>query len=97
AAGESNAVDTQPKNMNSLRPFTASLAFLILPLLLVAAQNPAAESSGTITGRVQNVVSGQYLNNARVSVKGTDLIAFTDQSGTYRLVNVPPGPVELEF
>ena len=58
----------------------------------------AAESANTavITGRVQNAVNGQSLNNARVSVKGTGLVAFTDESGTYRLTQVPAGPVILE-
>ncbi|MDO8539304.1 MAG: TonB-dependent receptor plug domain-containing protein [Opitutaceae bacterium] len=53
-------------------------------------------SSATITGRVQNAAAGQYLNNVRVTVKGTDLVAFSDESGTYRLTQVPAGPVVLE-
>lgn len=48
----------------------------------------------TITGRVQHSASGHYLNNARVTIKGTDLVAFTDDSGTYRLDRVP-GPTAL--
>lgn len=56
----------------------------------------ATHAAGTISGRVQNVVSGQYLNNARVVVRGTDRIAFTDDTGTYRLANIPPGPVVLD-
>ncbi|MBI4622711.1 MAG: carboxypeptidase-like regulatory domain-containing protein [Verrucomicrobia bacterium] len=52
--------------------------------------------TGSISGRVQNSVTGQYLNNARVTVKGTDLVAFTDESGTYRLTHVPVGPVVLD-
>lgn len=51
---------------------------------------------GSVTGRVQNVATGQYLNNARVSVKGTGLVAFTDAFGVYRLVNVPVGSVVLD-
>ncbi len=54
------------------------------------------QATGTITGRVQNVVTGQYLNNARVTLKGTDQTVFTDNHGTYRLVGVPSGPVTLE-
>ena len=85
---------------------TNSLAWLVSVALLTSAVSPAfgAErgagplpSVGSITGRVQNVVTGQYLNNVRVSIRGTDVIAFTDQAGTYRLANVPAGPVELEF
>ncbi len=61
-----------------------------------AASTAPAQATGTITGRVQNVVTGNFLNNARVVVKGTDLVAYTDQSGTYRLVGVPGGDVTLE-
>lgn len=63
-----------------------------------AAERSAATSAGTgtVTGRVQNVVSGQYLNNVRISIRGTDLVAFTDQAGIYRLNHVPAGPVVLE-
>ncbi len=55
----------------------------------------SAAQSGSISGRIQNSATGQYLNNARVTVKGTELVAFTDESGTYRLAYVPPGPVVL--
>ena len=56
----------------------------------------ATPQTGAISGRVLNVATGQYLNRARVSIKGTDLVAFTDASGTYELVNVRSGPVVLE-
>ncbi|MBI5692335.1 MAG: TonB-dependent receptor [Verrucomicrobia bacterium] len=58
---------------------------------------PAAVPTGEITGRIQNVVTGQYLNNARVTVTGTDLVAFSDQTGSYRLTGVPAGTVTLEI
>ena len=60
----------------------------------VSASSPRA--SGTITGHVQNVVTGQFLNNARVTLKGTDQVAYTDAFGVYRLVGVPPGPATVE-
>ncbi|MBI4626425.1 MAG: TonB-dependent receptor [Verrucomicrobia bacterium] len=75
-------------------------AFALLaaaPLTIAASGSPAvAVQTGNITGRVQNVVTGQHLNNARVSVKGTDRVAFTDQTGSYRLSAVPSGPVVVE-
>ncbi len=61
-----------------------------------AAVSPAAATTGTITGRVQNVVTGQYLNNARVTLKGTAQVAYTDRFGVYQLVGVPSGPAVLE-
>lgn len=61
-----------------------------------AAGSAPSGSSGTVTGRVQNVATGSYLNSARVAVRGTGLVAFTDHTGTYRLNNVPTGPAVLE-
>ena len=62
-----------------------------------AATSSAVQSTGTITGRVLNVATGQYLNNARVTLKGTNQTVFTDRDGTYRLVNVPSGTATLEI
>jgi TonB-dependent receptor len=45
---------------------------------------------------VKNAVTGQYLNNARVAVKNTGTVTFTDEFGNYRLVNLPDGPITLE-
>lgn len=53
-------------------------------------------TTGTITGRVQNVATGQYLNNARISIKGTKHSIYTDSFGVFRLVDVPSGPVVVE-
>ncbi len=71
-------------------------------LSLAIAPLHAAESVATsariaaMTGRVQNVATGQYLTNARVAVRGTDLAVFTDQTGTYRLASVPSGAMVVE-
>lgn len=54
-----------------------------------------APSAGVIEGRVQNAISGDYLRNARVSLKGTDVVALTDEGGNFRLANVPAGEVVL--
>jgi len=65
-----------------------------------AADGPATpavrQNSGSISGRVQNVVTGRYLNNARVTVKETGVVALTDESGSFHLVDVPSGPAALE-
>ncbi len=71
-------------------------AAVCLALVFTHAAALAAQSTGAISGRIQNVATGQYLNNARVAVKDTDLVAFTDQSGSYRLAGVPAGAVVLE-
>ena len=70
---------TTPLRVLCLIAFTAAL--LAFP---ASASAQSSGSTGTLTGRVQNEVSGQYLNNARVSIKGTNLSTLTDEFGTYQ-------------
>jgi len=84
----------------SIELLTACLALTLAtaaPTIAPAqATSTAPQSTGSISGRVQNVATGQYLTNARVSVKGSNNTVFTDKDGTYRLVNVPSGPATLD-
>jgi iron complex outermembrane receptor protein len=57
---------------------------------------PSTLSTGTITGRVKNLVTGRYLNNARVVVKQTDIVVMTDEAGGYQITNAPAGAIVLE-
>ena len=90
--------------MNSSHPLillAACLALLLTPVqTALAAESPAANASrqntGAISGRVQNKATGRYLNNARVTVKQTGQFALTDETGSYRLVDVPAGEITLE-
>lgn len=67
--------------------------------LFVAGSAPlvtvAQSGGGTIQGRVLNATSGTYLNNARVTVAGTNVEAFTNEFGEYRLTNLPAGTVTV--
>ncbi len=94
-----------PRRSSHPTPFVrlaAAVAYLLLAPAFVPAPSFAATppttapTTGTVTGRVQNGTTGQYLNNARVTVQGTAHVAFTDESGSYRLTNLPAGPVVLE-
>jgi len=69
-----------------------ALASLCLGALTAAAQSA---STGTIEGRVLNVTTSSYLNNARVTIEGTTLETYTNQSGEFRLINVPPGETKI--
>ncbi|MDR1009989.1 MAG: TonB-dependent receptor [Opitutaceae bacterium] len=68
-------------------------------ILLLAAATPdlaaQAAANGTIIGRVVNQATGQYLSNALVAIEGTSIETLTDETGTYRLVNVPAGAVRI--
>ena len=74
----------------------ACLSALLLCASLASA--PAQTPAGTpaLTGRIQDEITGQYLNNARVTVKGSAVTEFTDDNGTFRLTSLPAGPVTLE-
>ena len=85
---------TVRKPMKSKTPFSAVGAWLALAVASLHAQSP--DGTGSVTGHVQNVATGEYLNNARVGIKGTDQTAFTDKFGVYHLVNVPAGQTVLE-
>jgi len=83
----------KPSLPSCLRP-----VFCVVLLWFAIAPLPAsvATSTGSVEGRVLNVASGQYLTNARIAVQGTDQVAFTDETGTFRLARVPAGPVTLD-
>jgi iron complex outermembrane receptor protein len=83
--------------MISQNPLLRALAGLACALVsALAAENASTTAPGTIQGRVQNAVTGQYLHSARVSLKGTALVDLTDESGAFRLVDVPAGSAVLE-
>jgi len=77
---------------------------LLMPLCLLfamcsglsgSAQTSPSTGPATIQGRVLNVTTGDYLNNARVFVEGTTLQAFTNEFGEFRLAGVPAGIVTV--
>ncbi len=58
--------------------------------------SPARNSQGgTVEGRVLNVTTGSFLNNARVHLSGTNLETFTNENGEYRLPGVPIGNQQI--
>jgi TonB-dependent receptor len=59
---------------------------LLLPLLAFGQSN-----TGTITGRVYNPASGEYVRNAQVRIEGTNLSAVSEDGGVYRLSGVAAG------
>ena len=55
----------------------------------------AVAASGSIEGRVFNPAVGAYVSNARVSIDALRIETATDESGSFRLANVPAGDVAL--
>ncbi|MBI5692338.1 MAG: carboxypeptidase regulatory-like domain-containing protein [Verrucomicrobia bacterium] len=87
--------------MDSLHPTSArarsafALALAAAAALLVSTLDAQPTATGTVEGRVSNPRTAEYVENARITVAGTALEAFTDAAGAYRLVNVPAGPQRL--
>jgi len=54
------------------------------------------ETGSTLTGRVQDIRTGEYLENAQVKITGTNKAAMTDQYGRYRIRNAGSGDVTVE-
>src|SRR5688572_22862515 len=86
---------SQPLITSTARGFRAAVvsALLFLGLTHLLAQRG---QTGTIEGRVQNAITGRYLNNAQISVQGTNLVTLTDESGSFRVANVPSGNAVIE-
>ena len=75
-------------------------AFCAVALLAVALFSPVTAraqnaGTGTITGRVLNEGTGDYLRNAVVAVDGTALSAVSEAGGVYSLSGVPAGEAHL--
>src|SRR5688572_31968585 len=77
-----------------------ALFALLIGCTAVRLPAPAAwgqtATSGSVSGRVKNAATRLYLSNAKIAIRDTDYIAYTDSSGTYHLVGVPGGSAVLE-
>ncbi len=83
--------------VKSKNPFVRLAALFALAHVL-ATPVPAAEgisAPGVIQGRVFNLSSGSYLNNARVSIDALSKTVFTNERGEFTLSDVPAGQVEI--
>jgi len=73
-------------------------ALIVVGALLMCAPtfSYAQEAASVLTGRVLDVRTGEYLENAKVKIVGTNKSAMTDQYGRYRIRNVGSGEVSVE-
>ena len=72
-----------------------SCALAAIALLLCAF--PAASQTRTVTGTVTDAQTGEPVEAARITVRGTTLGANTSANGTFTIGNVPAGTVTLNI
>lgn len=72
-----------------------AFAFLVVGALLPAEMRAQGAATGTITGRVLNQGTGEYLRNATVSVVGTNISTKAEDGGNFSISGVPAGPQRL--
>jgi len=81
----------------AMLPAVTVACAVVLPQVAVAdtvvAQSPVG--TGAVRGRVFDTVSGEYIRNAEVRVAGTNIVAYTEDSGLFRLGGVPEGSTTL--
>jgi len=70
------------------------LALAALTLLPVAVRAQGG-GTGTITGRVLNEGTGQYLSNAEITVGGTNIDVNSEDGGFFTIPNVPAGTAQV--
>ena len=74
---------------------TTKYLLRLASLFLLSVAVARAQSSGAIEGRVLNTGTGEYLENARVTIEGTALETLTDSLGLYRFADVPAGAAKV--
>lgn len=94
--GGLRAIQSPTHTMNRNLP---RLFLFVASMLLAALPRASAQSggTGTITGRVFNPATSEYIRNVEVTVAGTNLAVQTEGNGFYQLFNVPAGEVTLNI
>ena len=80
-----------------LRAFTAPRVILLASTALVTQAIAVAQpATGTVTGRIFNPATGEYVRNAEIRVQGTAQSTFSEEGGVYQLDRIPAGPATLQ-
>jgi TonB-linked SusC/RagA family outer membrane protein len=72
-----------------------SRGVILAALALLLGAGPLLAQTGSIEGVVRNSMNATPISDVRVSLTGTDLSATTNQSGFFRILNVPAGTYEV--
>jgi iron complex outermembrane receptor protein len=73
--------------------FVLSVALAGLAAVVMA----QTATPGSIEGRIFDPRRGEYVENARITLEGSDRQIFSDPTGYYRIPNVPAGTAKLSI
>lgn len=90
-----NYTENQTADGRSPSIFRCLTGFLIAVMSFAALAATASAQTATITGRVLNRSTGEFLKYAQIQVVGTDRVAFSEDGGQFTLTNVPAGQAKL--
>lgn len=68
---------------------------VLAALLFIPSASVLAAEMGSVTGRVYNPVTHEYVRNAEVRVGGSDLVTYTSEGGRFQINNVPAGDAKI--
>lgn len=86
-----------PNPTSGLKSLFARLCACALAALVASSALHAQSGTGTVTGRVLNQGTQEYLRNAVVTVVGSGLSVTAGDGGSFQLLDVPAGPQTLRF
>jgi iron complex outermembrane receptor protein len=68
---------------------------LVVTLLAGTLAQAQTGTTGTLSGRVYNPATGEYVRNAEIQVEGTNLTTYSRDDGSYDLTKIPAGDVSV--
>ncbi|MBM3854252.1 MAG: hypothetical protein FJ399_14015, partial [Verrucomicrobia bacterium] len=80
---------------NTRQGRAARHALALVGLVLSASLSAQSAATGTISGRVFNPTTGEYVRNAEVRIEGTTRQMATESDGTFQFAELPAGRVTV--
>jgi TonB-dependent receptor len=67
----------------------------VLAVSVVSSSTAQSAANGTLSGRVFNPATGEYVRNAELQIEGTNLVTYSRDDGSYTFTGVPAGELTL--